>query len=212
MPSINWTNKRITLQQSELTLVSGVLYELDVDAFRLALKDIEDSEEGVAFDVTHRHNTQVVLSGVTYARTFEIINGYSLAFEDTGSAYTVRCVGANHNLADVFVPGGSEVSLIIGNSAGLIAVSGGGGGPTAAQIADAVWDEPTAGHVAAGSMGLLAAQKLTAGQETMLTELFKLMGLDPATPLVVSAAARSAGAIAQTIATASGTTTVTRAP
>jgi hypothetical protein len=150
---------------------------------------------------------------VTYARTFEIINGYSLAFEDTGAAYTVRCVAANHNLADVFVPGGSEVSLIIGNSAGLISVSGGGGGgPTAAQIADAVWDEAASGHVAAGSMGLITAQKLTSTQETMLTELFKLMGLDPAAPLVVSAAARSAGAIAQTIATASGTTTVTRAP
>lgn len=34
----------------------------------------------------------------------------------------------------------------------------GGGGPTAAQIADAVWDEAQADHVAAGSFGLVASE------------------------------------------------------
>ena len=34
----------------------------------------------------------------------------------------------------------------------------GGGGPTAAQIADQVWDEAQADHVAAGSMGLIASE------------------------------------------------------
>lgn len=118
-PSINWSTKVITIPQSDLTLISGTLYELDVNDFRLALKNIEDSEEGMAFDSTHRHNTEVTLSGVTYARTFEIINGYTVTFEDTGSPYTVRCAGANHNIADV-TNYTSEVSLIIGNSAGLI--------------------------------------------------------------------------------------------
>lgn len=90
---------------------------------------------------THRHNTSVVLSGVTYARTIEIINGYTITFEDTGSPYTVSCVGANHNLADV-VNFTSEVSLIVGNSAGLVASEGGGGGGyTPAQIADQVRTE-----------------------------------------------------------------------
>jgi hypothetical protein len=130
-PSVNWSTQRITIPQSDLTLVSGVLYELDVDEFRLDLKDIEDGEEGIAFPDTHRHNTQVTLSGVTYARTFEVINGYTVEFEDTGSPYTVRCIGANHNLADVFVAGTTEVSLIIGNSAGLITVSSGSGLSTA---------------------------------------------------------------------------------
>lgn len=125
--SINWLTKVISVPQADLTLVSGTLYELDVNAFRLDLKDIEDSDEGMAFPATHQHNTTVVLSGVSYARTFEIINGYTVTFEDTGSPYTVSCTGANHNLADVtnFT---SEVSLIVGNSAGLI--SGGGSGGT----------------------------------------------------------------------------------
>lgn len=120
------------MPQADLTPVSGTLYELDIDTFRLALKSIEDSEEGMAQLDTHRHNTEVVLSGVTYARTFEIINGYTVTFEDTGSPYTVRCAGANHNLADVtnFT---SEVSLIVGNSAGLITAD------DATGLADAVW-------------------------------------------------------------------------
>jgi hypothetical protein len=123
--SINWSTKVITVPQADLTSLGGGLYELDVDAFRLALKDIEDGEEGMAFPDTHRHNTAVTLSGVTYARTFEIINGYTVTFQDVGTPYTVVCVGANHNVADV--KNVNQVSLIIGNSAGLIQVASGSG-------------------------------------------------------------------------------------
>lgn len=133
--SINWATRVITVPQAALALVSAGLYQLDVDAFRLALKDIEDSADGVAFPDTHRHNTQVTLSGVTYARIFEVINGYTITFEDVGTPYTVRCVGANHNIADV--KNVNNVSLLIGNSAGLIAVST-GGGPSAVDIAAAL--------------------------------------------------------------------------
>lgn len=124
--SINWSTKVISVPQADLTNVSGTLYELDVDVFRLALKNLEDSDEGMAFPHTHRHNTSVTLSGVTYARTLEIINDYTVTFQDTGTPYTVRLIGANHNIADVtnYV---SEVSLIVGNSAGLIMVTAGSG-------------------------------------------------------------------------------------
>lgn len=118
MISIDWATKVILVPQADLTHVSGALYELDVDWFRLELKDLEDSEIGVLFPDTHRHNTEVTLSGVTYARTFEVINGYTITFEDVGTPYTVRCVGANHNIADV--KNVNQVSLIIGNAAGLI--------------------------------------------------------------------------------------------
>jgi hypothetical protein len=140
--SINWATKIITVPTDFMTLISGTpgtgdmqvdpaLYELDVNALRLALKDIEDSE-GMPYLDTHRHNGEVVISGVTYARTFEIINGYSVLFDvSTYDHYTVRCTGANHNIADVREP--NTVSLIIGNSAGL--VSGGGGGGDASWTA-----------------------------------------------------------------------------
>lgn len=135
MISVNWATKVITVPRADLSFVSAGLYQLDVDAFRLALKDIEDSADGMAYPDTHKHNTAVILSGVTYSRTFEIINGYTVLFEDLGP-YTVRCVGANHNIADVKVV--NQVSLLVGNSAGLITVAT-GAGPTAAEIADAVW-------------------------------------------------------------------------
>ena len=135
--SINWATKVIFVPQADLAIVSAGLYELDIEDFRLALKDIEDGEEGMAFPDTHRRNEPVTLSGTTFAQTFEIINGYTVEFESTGTPYTVRCVGANHNLGDVKVV--NDVSLIIGNSAGLIEGGGSGSGPTAEEIADAVW-------------------------------------------------------------------------
>ncbi len=133
--SINWATKVITVPQADLSLISAGLYQLDVDAFRLALKDIEDSEDGMGFPDTHRHNTEVTLSGVTYSRFVEIINGYTVTFQDTGTPYTVKCVGANHNLGDV--KNVNNVSLIVGNSAGLITVAT-GSGPTAVDIANAL--------------------------------------------------------------------------
>lgn len=129
--SINWGTKVIYVPQSFLTFLSGDRWRLDVNEFRLALKDIEDSEEGSVFPDTHRHNTAVTLSGVTYARTFEIINGYTVEFEDKGAHYTVVCVGANHNLGDVIVPGPTH--LIIGNAAGLIVAETGVSGLTPSE-------------------------------------------------------------------------------
>lgn len=129
--SINWGTKVIFIPQADLTNIGVGKYRLDVDQFRLALRDLEDSVEGAAADPTHNHSTAATLSGTTYARQVEIINGYTVEFEN--GMYQVECVGANHNIGDVKVV--NSVSLIIGNSAGLIAVdTGGGGGATAADI------------------------------------------------------------------------------
>jgi hypothetical protein len=123
--SITWATRTIVVPKADLTFISGITYEFDVNAFRLALKDLEDGEEGIAFPTTHTHNTQVVLSGTTYARTFEIINGYTVDFTspDTNH-YTIKCVGANHNIADVLSSTHRHFSLIVGNSAGLIVSTG----------------------------------------------------------------------------------------
>jgi hypothetical protein len=123
--TVNWRTKVITVPVDFLTPLNAesppTFYELDVNALRLALKDIEDSE-GMPFVDTHRHNSTVILSGVAYARTFEIINGYTILFDESvQDHYSVSCVGANHNVADVKII--NTVSLIIGNSAGLIVTS-----------------------------------------------------------------------------------------
>jgi len=123
--TIDWATKVINVPQNYLTYIGGSLYELDVNQFRLDLKAIEASEDGMPFEDTHRHNTEVTLAGITLARTVEIINGYTVTFESVGSPYRVRCVGANHNISDV--QNLNEVSLIIGNTAGLIVKSIGSG-------------------------------------------------------------------------------------
>jgi hypothetical protein len=131
--TIDWATKIISVPQSDLILISGNKYYLDVDTFRLALKDLEDSEEGMAFPMTHNHNSVVVLSGVSYARVVEIINGYTVSFEDTGTPYSVRLQGANNNIFDV-TNVIANVSVIVTNSAGLIETGGGSSNPWSALL------------------------------------------------------------------------------
>jgi len=150
--SINWITKVISIPQAYMSFVSGTLYELDVETLRTDLKAIEAGVEGMPFLDTHSRNAPTTLSGITYAQTFSIINNYTVTFENTGSHYTVRFAGANHNIADV--TNFELVNLVIGNSAGLIEVDtgGGGSGATAAEIATAVVNKTTSG-AAAGSIG-----------------------------------------------------------
>lgn len=135
MISVNWPTKVIYVPQSDLTPLGGGLYELDIDNFRLALRSLEDDAEGMTWPMTHRHNTQVLLGGVTYARVVEIINGYTITFED--GQYAVRLVGANSNIADVVNV--NQVSVRTSNSAGLITYTEGGSIPTVPQIVAGVW-------------------------------------------------------------------------
>lgn len=117
--SINPLTFVIYVPKADLTLVqaSPEVRELDVNDFRLALKNLEDDpDHGIFLLKTHSHNTEVTLSGLTYARIVEILDPYTVEFED--GQYTINCVGANHNLADVKVA--NQVSLIVNNAAGLI--------------------------------------------------------------------------------------------
>lgn len=119
--TVNWITQVISVPQSDLTLVSGTLYELDVDWFRLQMKAIEADEDGMVFLDTHRHNTEVTVAGTTFARTVEMINGYSVQFTPD-SQYSVRLVGANNNIFDVenSILVQNQVQVIPSNSAGLI--------------------------------------------------------------------------------------------
>lgn len=82
-----------------------------------------------------------------------------------------------------------------------VSTSGGGGSaPSASDVASAVWSASRATNASSGSLG-----------ET-LVQLFELMGLDPSKPLVVTPTSRTAGDIAQTIATVGDSTTVTTVP
>lgn len=116
--SVDWGTKVITIAKADTQLVSSSPNEirsLNLDTFRLALKDLEDSEAGMPHLDTHRHNTTVTVGGVTLARVVEIINGYTVTFED--GAYAVNLVGANSNIGDVV--NFNQVQIRSANSAGL---------------------------------------------------------------------------------------------
>lgn len=123
---VDWPNAVIKVFKTDMVLVEPAppaikpIYQLDTNWFRLQLKDMEDDEQGMAWPDTHRHNTTVEVSGAILARVVEIINGYTVEFEDDGGVggqYAVNLVGSNNNIADVTVV--NQVSIRPSNSAGL---------------------------------------------------------------------------------------------
>lgn len=116
--SINWGTKVITIPKDYTQLVQSSpseIRQLDLDVFRLDLKDLEDSEAGMPMLDTHNHVLPITFGGVTLARVIEIINGYTITFED--GQYAVNLVGANSNVGDVINV--NQVSVRSNNSAGL---------------------------------------------------------------------------------------------
>lgn len=116
--SIDWAAKIIYVPRADLTLVQSTpieVRELNLNWFRMQLKDLEDSEIGEVFSDTHRHNTEVTIAGLTLARVIEIINGYTVTFED--GQYAVNLTGANSNVGDMVNV--NQVSVRSFNSAGM---------------------------------------------------------------------------------------------
>jgi hypothetical protein len=120
--TIDWLTKIIHVPRADMTLIQtspSEIRQLDTNLFRLELKDIEDGSDGMPQLDTHRHNTTVTVGGVTLARVVEIINGYTVTFED--GQYAVNLVGSNNNIADV--TNLNQVSVRSSNSAGLVDTS-----------------------------------------------------------------------------------------
>ncbi len=116
--SVDWGTKVISVPRADLTLVQAVpteVRELELNWFRLQLKDLEDNTDGICFPDTHRHNTTVTIGSLVLARVIEIINGYTLTFEDGN--YCVSIVGGNSNLMDVLNL--NQVAVRGQNSAGM---------------------------------------------------------------------------------------------
>ena len=173
--SINWAMKVISIPQSYLTPKGGSVYELDVDVFRKDLKSIEDSEVGMIFPDTHRHNTEVVIGGVTYARTVEMINGYTVTFED--GQYIVNLVGANNNVVDVATL--NQVSIRPSNAAGLIVSGSGVTQQDKEDIAEEVWT-----HTDGVKLSDLHELELGRWKVDVTTKQMTLYKADGQTPLV----------------------------
>lgn len=118
MISIDPATHVITIPQADLTSLGGANYQLDTNAFRIALKDWEDSDAGIYQPQTHNHNTTVTIGGIQYARMIEILAPYTVTFQSTGTPYKVFLVNSNNNILDV--TNLNDVSVASNNSGGLI--------------------------------------------------------------------------------------------
>lgn len=89
--------------------------ELDVNILWSDLHNIQD-DEGMPFEDIFLNNAAITFSGITLSRVFQIINNFTVEFEDGN--YAVNATGANNNLLDVRVF--NQVSLNVSNSAGQV--------------------------------------------------------------------------------------------
>jgi hypothetical protein len=159
--TIDWATKVISVPKADMTQVQTSPFEvreLDIDVFRLELKDIEDSIYGIVNLITHNHVAPITVGGVTLGRVIEIINGYTVTFEN--GSYAVNIVGGNSNIGDVVNL--NTVSVRSANSAGFIQITSGSGvvPQDIVDIADAVWDEALtkADHNVTNSAGKILRQ------------------------------------------------------
>jgi len=183
----------IDIPKADLTLVSGTLYELDTNAFRLELKSLEDDVMGMAFPKTHTHNTTVTVAGTTFSRTIEILSPYSVRFE--AGSYSVRLAGSNNNIFDVGsgILVQNTVQVIAQNSAGLIQIASGSGLSTAQDTkltninSQLTLIEGTEDHVGAMRLILSALQGVLTGAATTTIRTKSLDGLKNRLTLTVDA-------------------------
>lgn len=141
MISVDWSTKVISIPKADLTLIQSLpveIRELNLNDFHLEMRGLEDDETGIPFLKTHNHAAPVDVGGVTLARVVEIINGYTVTFED--GQYAVNVKGGNSNLGDnVNV---NQVSVRSFNSAGLVTSAG----IEAIEYENAVWINVTSSN------------------------------------------------------------------
>lgn len=125
----------ITIPQTDLTFISGTLYQHDTDAFRLELKTWEATLVGMAHQKTNDHNTEVTIAGIIYARSINMLSPYTVEYEN--GFYSVILAGSNNNIWDI--QSGllfqNNVQVIPGNAAGLIVAETGTSGLTPQESA-----------------------------------------------------------------------------
>lgn len=125
--TVDYATKVITVPQSDCTLISGTIYELDTENdFRLKLMALFADENHIWMNIPYAHNTEVTIAGTIYARAISIINGYTVEFSPN-SQWSVVLKVSNNDIWDVEsgILVQNQVQVIPTNAAGLIVGSGG---------------------------------------------------------------------------------------
>ena len=169
--SIDAGTRTITVPKADLTFVSGTLYTLDTEAFRLEMNELIASVNYIWLPDYATRNAPVTVSGTTFAQTLELINSFSVEFDDTSGTdqYSVQLEGSNNNIFDIQsgILVQNLIQVIPTNSAGLIQVQVGSGvtAQDIEDIVDGVWDEQTDEHTVPGSFGkFVVSSLLTVGK------------------------------------------------
>ena len=77
--SVNWGTKVISVPKAYMTETQAFpeVRSLDVEVFFRDLQSLSSQLfEGLSYDIPYSHVTETELSGITYARSIEIINNY----------------------------------------------------------------------------------------------------------------------------------------
>lgn len=173
--SVDWANK----------IINSTASITDLPVFHAALRDLEDDATGAIYPVTHTWKALDLGSGA-YFYQLDLINGYQLRFQNAGN-YTIS---GNLNASIVPVAG---VYVERKTSAAYITTAVGGSGPSAADIAAAVWAHSQATELA-----------------TRLAEAWARLGLDASRPVVQNDTQISFGSVLMALTEAGGAVTVTR--
>lgn len=125
---VEWGTRVINVRKDYMAVVQTTPTEirsLNTITLHEDLRNLEDDETGIVFPDTHNFNGPVSIGGVSLAQVIEIINNYTLTFEENLPAgsppcpvpYAVQLEGSNNNIADI--TNVNSVSVRSANSAGL---------------------------------------------------------------------------------------------
>lgn len=119
---IDWVTGVITVYKTDpfMAFQGGSVYDMDTNAFRLAVMAEEYNETGIIWPHVFSHNTVVTLGGIDYARIVEILSPYTVTFDDTGGGWVCNLLNSNNNILDV--TNLTSVQVRSNNSAGLVGV------------------------------------------------------------------------------------------
>lgn len=117
--TVDWQNKIVHIEINDLKSVAQNIYELNPLDFKEKAQGFEASEEGILHDEIVEYKPPIYLDGATVPDVVEVVNGYTITFED--GQYAVNLKGANSNIAEVTNVNGVQVrsfnsTLVVGNN------------------------------------------------------------------------------------------------
>lgn len=166
--TVDWSNK----------VVHSSASILDLPALHAALRAAEDDPIGMVYPVIHTWRALDLGGGALFVQA-DFINGWQLKFPGAGN-YVIL---GNLNASIVPVAG---VYVERKTSAAYVTTAVGGSGPTAADIASAVWQRAVEAGLSAEQMLRIALAALAGKSSGVGTAAENYLGLDAATVRVAA--------------------------